>query len=59
MLKLKLKTTMVHLDPTDYRRLGKLANVLSKRESRRVTTSELIRRSIREYLERQAEKGAK
>ena len=55
MATLKLKTTMVHLDPTDYKHLGKLAGVLSKRESRRVTASELIRRAIREFLERQKE----
>lgn len=53
MVKLKLKTTMVHLDPTDYRRLRKLADAVSKRESRRVTASELIRRAIREFLDRQ------
>ena len=53
MAKLKLKTTMVRLDPTDYRLLGKLADTLSRAESRRVTASELIRQAIREYVARQ------
>lgn len=50
---LKLKRTLVHLDPTDQRRLSRLAATLRKRESRRVTVSELIRRAIREFLAKQ------
>ena len=52
---LKLKRTMVHLDDADVKRLKRLAGQTSKSESRRVTFSELIRRAIREFLERQKE----
>jgi predicted transcriptional regulator len=50
---MNLKTTTVHLDPADYKRLAKVAGAISEKENRRVTTSELIRRAIREFLERQ------
>ncbi len=52
---LNLKRTMVHLDEADVKRLKRLAGQTSKKESRRVTFSELIRRAIREYLERRKE----
>jgi predicted transcriptional regulator len=50
---LKLKMTQVYLDPGDAKRLKRLAENLSRAESRRVTASELIRRAIREFLARQ------
>ncbi len=50
---LKLKRSLIHLDPLDSRRLARLAGALSKSESRRVTVSELIRRAIREFLTKQ------
>ncbi len=50
---LKFKITQVYLDPTDYKRLIRLAEGLSKKETRRVTASELIRKAIREFLAQQ------
>lgn len=50
---LKLKMTQVYLDPTDAKRLKRLAETITKTESRRVTVSELIRRAIREFLAKQ------
>jgi|GEM_PF-782266 hypothetical protein len=50
---LKLKRTLVHLNPTDQRRLSRIAATMTKQESRRVTVSELIRRAIREFLAKQ------
>ncbi len=52
---LKLRRTLSHLDPADLKRLKQLAARMSKAEQRRVTFSELIRRAIREFLERQKE----
>jgi predicted transcriptional regulator len=54
-----LKSTQVYLDPTDYKRLSRLAVILRKQETHRVTVSELIRRAIREYLDRQTKKEEK
>lgn len=48
-----LKSTQVYLDPTDYKRLSRLAVTMRKKESRRVMVSELIRLAIREFLAKQ------
>jgi len=56
---LTLKRTLSHLDLADLKRLKRLAARISKAENRRVTFSELIRRAIREYLERTEPKGRK
>jgi len=56
---MKLRRTLSHLDPADLERLKRLAARTSKAESRRVTFSELIRRAIREYLERAEPKRRK
>jgi hypothetical protein len=50
---LKLKRTLVHLNPTDQRRLSRIAATMTKQESRRVSVSELVRRAIREFLAKQ------
>jgi hypothetical protein len=50
---LKLKKTLIHLDPTDYKRLHRMAATLSKTETRKVTASELVRRAVRDFLEKQ------
>lgn len=56
---LTLKRTLIHLDPADLKRVKRIAARISKAENRRVTFSELIRRAVREYLERAESKGGK
>jgi len=50
---MKLKMTHVYLDPTDAKRLKRLAETMSRAETRRVTASELLRKAVREFLARQ------
>ncbi len=52
---MKLTRTLMHLDSTEMKTLKRLAQRLTKAESRRVTVSELVRRAIREFLARQKE----
>ena len=56
---MKLIRTLIHLDPNETKALKRLAQRMGKAESRRVTVSELVRRAIREYLERAEPKGRK
>lgn len=46
-----LKRTMIYLDPEDHRALFNLALDESRKQDRRVTMAEMIRESVKAYLQ--------